>query len=161
MILISHNMNDVLAVADDIAVLYLGRITAQVEAKDVTHSEVVELITGGALVERGAASRGRPTARRGPDGPTGTRRDAQSRRGRRHEQPRRPSTSEIPPAPQTALGDAFRDYVARVRGGDVGPLPAILGLVVLFIVFSVAAAGHVHQLVQLRQPADPERRRSS
>jgi hypothetical protein len=29
-------------------VLYLGRMTAQVEAKDVTHSQVVELITGGA-----------------------------------------------------------------------------------------------------------------
>jgi len=52
-ILISHNMNDVLAVADDIAVLYLGRRTAQVESKDVTHAEVVQLITGGALVEKG------------------------------------------------------------------------------------------------------------
>ena len=52
-ILISHNMNDVLAVADDIAVLYLGRLTAQVEAKDVSHSEVVQLITGGALVQDG------------------------------------------------------------------------------------------------------------
>jgi len=52
-ILISHNMNDVLAVADDIAVLYLGKLTAQVEAKDVTHSEVVQLITGGDLVEKG------------------------------------------------------------------------------------------------------------
>ncbi len=52
-ILISHNMNDVLAVADDIAVLYLGRLTAQVEATDVSHSEVVQLITGGTLVERG------------------------------------------------------------------------------------------------------------
>jgi D-xylose transport system ATP-binding protein len=51
-ILISHNMNDVLAVADDIAVLYLGRMTGQVEAKDVNHSEVVQLITGGELVER-------------------------------------------------------------------------------------------------------------
>ena len=52
-ILISHNMNDVLAVADDIAVLYLGRLTAQVEAKDVSHAEVVQLITGGTLVEKG------------------------------------------------------------------------------------------------------------
>jgi D-xylose transport system ATP-binding protein len=51
-LLISHNMNDVLAVADDIAVLYLGRLTAQVEAKDVTHNEVVQLITGGVLVEK-------------------------------------------------------------------------------------------------------------
>jgi D-xylose transport system ATP-binding protein len=52
-ILISHNMNDVLAVADDIAVLYLGKLTAQVEAKDVSHSEVVQLITGGELVKEG------------------------------------------------------------------------------------------------------------
>ncbi|HEY7858818.1 MAG TPA: ATP-binding cassette domain-containing protein [Candidatus Nanopelagicales bacterium] len=48
-ILISHNMNDVLAVADDIAVLYLGRMSTQVRSKDVTHQQVVELITGGKL----------------------------------------------------------------------------------------------------------------
>ena len=52
-ILISHNMNDVLAVADDIAVLYLGQMTAQVEAAEVSHSEVVKLITGGHLVHEG------------------------------------------------------------------------------------------------------------
>jgi len=46
-ILISHNMNDVLAVADEIAVLYLGRMAAQIPAKDVTHGQVVELITAG------------------------------------------------------------------------------------------------------------------
>ncbi len=43
---------------------------------------------------------------------------------------------EVPPAPQVTLGDSAREYVARVRGGDVGPLPAILGLVALLIVFS-------------------------
>jgi D-xylose transport system ATP-binding protein len=46
-ILISHNMNDVLAVADNIAVLYLGQMVAQVKATDVTHAQVVELITAG------------------------------------------------------------------------------------------------------------------
>jgi D-xylose transport system ATP-binding protein len=52
-ILISHNMNDVLQVADDIAVLYLGKMTAQVEAAEVSHSDVVKLITGGSMVEEG------------------------------------------------------------------------------------------------------------
>jgi D-xylose transport system permease protein len=33
---------------------------------------------------------------------------------------------------------AVRSYLRRVRGGDMGSLPAILGLVVLFIVFGVA-----------------------
>jgi D-xylose transport system permease protein len=39
-------------------------------------------------------------------------------------------------APDSGLAAAAREYVARVRGGDVGPLPAILGLVALLIVFS-------------------------
>jgi D-xylose transport system ATP-binding protein len=46
-VLISHNMNDVMQVADDVAVLYLGQMVAQVQAADVTHSQVVELITTG------------------------------------------------------------------------------------------------------------------
>jgi D-xylose transport system ATP-binding protein len=46
-VLISHNMNDVFAVADRIAALYLGRMAAQVKASDVTYSQVVELITAG------------------------------------------------------------------------------------------------------------------
>jgi D-xylose transport system ATP-binding protein len=46
-VLISHNMNDVMQVADDIAVLYLGSLVAQVQASEVTHSQVVELITTG------------------------------------------------------------------------------------------------------------------
>ena len=46
-ILISHNMNDVFEVADNIACLYLGMMAAQVHKKDVTHAQVVELITSG------------------------------------------------------------------------------------------------------------------
>ena len=46
-ILISHNMNDVQAVADDIACLYLGRMAAQVERSTVSSQQVVELITTG------------------------------------------------------------------------------------------------------------------
>ena len=46
-ILISHNLNDVFQVADDIAVLYLGQMVAQVHTGDVTNSQVVELITAG------------------------------------------------------------------------------------------------------------------
>ena len=46
-ILISHNMNDVKRVADNVAALYLGRMAAQVKAADVTTGQVVELITSG------------------------------------------------------------------------------------------------------------------
>lgn len=45
--LISHNMNEIFAVSDRIAALYLGRMAAEVKTSDVTHAQVVELITGG------------------------------------------------------------------------------------------------------------------
>jgi D-xylose transport system permease protein len=35
-----------------------------------------------------------------------------------------------------STGEAVRDYFRRVRGGELGPLPALLGLVVLLIIFS-------------------------
>ena len=52
-ILITHNMNDVFQVADNIACLYLGQMAAQVFSKDVTHGQVVELITAGRSGEMG------------------------------------------------------------------------------------------------------------
>jgi D-xylose transport system ATP-binding protein len=48
-VLISHNMTDVLQVADDIAVLYLGQMAAQVARADVNQQQLVELITTGRL----------------------------------------------------------------------------------------------------------------
>ncbi len=54
-ILISHNMNDVFEVADSIACLYLGQMAAQVEKAEVTHGQVVELITAGRSGDLGLA----------------------------------------------------------------------------------------------------------
>ncbi|MFG1999500.1 ATP-binding cassette domain-containing protein [Spirillospora sp. NPDC048911] len=54
-VLISHNMNDVFAVSDRIAVLYLGRMVAQMRTASVTHAQVVELITTGRSGELGLA----------------------------------------------------------------------------------------------------------
>jgi D-xylose transport system permease protein len=47
-------------------------------------------------------------------------------------------TPVVTPEPSQAegLSGIVRAYVAKVRGGDVGALPAVLGLVVLVIVFS-------------------------
>ena len=38
--------------------------------------------------------------------------------------------------PQGGISDHLREYVDRVRGGDVGALPALLGIVALVVVFS-------------------------
>ena len=47
-IVISHNLNDVFQVADNIAAMYLGSLAAQVEKNSVTQNDVVRLITTGA-----------------------------------------------------------------------------------------------------------------
>jgi D-xylose transport system ATP-binding protein len=60
-ILISHNLVDVFQVADDIAVLYLGEMVAQVDAKTVTNNQVVELITAGRSGDLGNQNAAAPT----------------------------------------------------------------------------------------------------
>ncbi|MDX0009840.1 ATP-binding cassette domain-containing protein (plasmid) [Sinorhizobium meliloti] len=51
-ILVSHNLEDVLSVSDGIAVLRLGRMVTQVRREDVNSGQLVELITTGQI--RGA-----------------------------------------------------------------------------------------------------------
>jgi D-xylose transport system ATP-binding protein len=46
-VLISHNMNDVMQVADRVDALYLGRIAAEVMKADTSVGQIVELITTG------------------------------------------------------------------------------------------------------------------
>ncbi len=46
-VLISHNMLDVLEVSDRITALFLGRVAADVAASETNHSQIVELITAG------------------------------------------------------------------------------------------------------------------
>jgi len=58
-VLISHNLNDVFEVADNIAALYLGQMAAQVDKNEVIPRQVIELITTGksAGVEGAGAKR--------------------------------------------------------------------------------------------------------
>ena len=144
-VLISHNMNDVFAVSDRIAALYLGQMAAQVKTTDVTHA-------AGRRADHHRPDR----AASSPSCPTGV-----DERSRRHERPhrRRPRRARPSSTRSPSLGEYFRGYCRRVRGGDIGALPAVLGLVVLCIVFSHPAAGVLHRR-QLRQPAHPGRRRS-
>jgi D-xylose transport system ATP-binding protein len=46
-IVISHNLNDVFQVADNIAAMYLGTMAAQVDKNSVNQNDVVRLITTG------------------------------------------------------------------------------------------------------------------
>ena len=46
-VIISHNMNEVLEVSDRVAVMYLGRMAAEVMSKDTNREQLVQLITSG------------------------------------------------------------------------------------------------------------------
>jgi D-xylose transport system ATP-binding protein len=46
-VLISHNMNDVMEVADRIVALYLGRVAAEIKKSETSTTQIVELITAG------------------------------------------------------------------------------------------------------------------
>jgi D-xylose transport system ATP-binding protein len=61
-VLISHNMNEVLQVADRIAVLYLGQMAAIVDRSSVNQTQLVELITAG---HSESAANGAPAAATG------------------------------------------------------------------------------------------------
>jgi len=71
-LLISHNMNDVFAVSDSVAALYLGRLVAQVKATDVTHGQVVELITAGRSGNLGLPPQSDATNGNGANGASGS-----------------------------------------------------------------------------------------
>ena len=122
-VLITHNMNDVFQVADTIACLYLGQMAAQVRAKDVNNTQVIELITAGRS--------GEPRARS----------PAAAEAGVAYEH-HRDTTARLAVRPrddarQGGIGEAAGAYWDRIKGGDLGALPAILGVVVLVIVFGV------------------------
>jgi D-xylose transport system ATP-binding protein len=54
-VLISHNMNDVMEVADRVAALFLGRVAAEVETTETNTTQIVELITSGRSGDMGLA----------------------------------------------------------------------------------------------------------
>jgi ABC-type sugar transport system ATPase subunit len=53
-LIVSHNLIDVFAVADRIAVLRLGNMVATVAASEVDSQEIVQLMTTGRLIKKGA-----------------------------------------------------------------------------------------------------------
>ena len=52
-----------------------------------------------------------------------------------------PTPAPVDTSSEAGLGEIVRDYFTKVRGGDVGSLPAVLGLLVLVTVFSVLRPG--------------------
>ena len=102
-VLISHNMNDVMQVADNIACLYLGRMAAQVAGGEVNHGRDRR------ADHHRSQRRPRPATGGCATGGVGMSTTEQ--------------TTDVDVAAagdQAGIGQAMRDYFDRVKGGDVG-----------------------------------------
>ena len=123
-IMISHNMEDVRAVADRIVVLRLGRnngifTPGRLERTSSSAPSPAPPTTRSRAAPRAA----RPNARGGPAmsrQPTRRRCSTAATRASRHDE---------------GVGGAVRGFLDRVRSGDLGSLPVIVGLVIIWTVF--------------------------
>ena len=114
-VLISHNLHDIFAVADRITVLRLGRSIGVYERSKTTQQEVVEAITAGVPTKVS----GIPGTGPRPRGASSTTR--WSRRRRR---------STRPGSPRTRGG-----CMDNLRSGNLGSWPVIVALALIVAIF--------------------------
>ena len=145
-VLVSHSMADVMAVADRVVVLRLGRNNGVYNIADVTSETLIAAITGAVdnAVTRRASDRATPEP---SDAKIIKMRDlnAPPRRSERRRDDMTAGKDLAPPPlmqePEDRLfsaegmRSALAALLARIRGGDLGSLPVIVGLVVIWAVF--------------------------
>ncbi|MDE3238151.1 MAG: ATP-binding cassette domain-containing protein [Paracoccaceae bacterium] len=125
-VMISHNLNDVFAVADRLAVLRLGKTVTQGPARDFDKPLTVELMTTGVSDRMGKVAP--------PEGGAPSTREAtllpEVESGREPEEP----TPETDRRPQT-LGGYASALRRRVLAGESGVLPVVLGVILIAAIF--------------------------
>ena len=146
-LVVSHNLTDVFQVADRLAVLYLGRLVSTGPASDYDTASAVDLMTTGATQRTGArtalpapptAARradhwhpGIPTPSRAPSTTEGTSPTAGRRRG---------PARRAPELLAGSVGEYVRLWLKRIRSGESGALPVIVGLIVIVLIFQVKSS---------------------
>ena len=153
-IMISHNLNDVFAVADRIAVLRLGEMVGEGPASEFDSQRVVELMTTGRSDRRPGADTGEadtgyadPAAREADGDPDAS--------------PASAKASADGSGAASSFGggtQSFGVYLhtlwSRVLAGQSGVLPVVLGVILIAIVFQsqnskfLSAGNVVNLLVQ-------------
>ena len=162
-IMISHNLNDVFAVADRLAILYLGRLVGIGKASEFDRQLVVELMTTGrsarhagpaAQIVGEAEPIPRPPEGRHPEaGPPAERGARQETEAGAEESAGAAAGAAVGPGPQSFLGYA-RSLWSRVISGQSGVLPVVLGVILIAVIFQtqngkfLSAGNLVNLLVQ-------------
>ncbi len=166
-LVVSHNLNDVFEVADRIVILYLGQMVAQGPVSEFDPASVVDYMTTGtssrAVSDYGCPSPGRTGGMMPPDEFSGT--------GTPSELEERPLSTEeaedataapgddpeltavAPEVLADSLGDYVRAWGRRIRSGESGALPIVVGLIVIIIFFQLERSrfGSAENLVNLFQ----------
>ena len=127
-LMISHNMVDVKAVADRVAVLRLGRNNGIFDAAEVSTEDIVAAITG--------ATDNKVTQRAGRADTRGTTRPGGQVVNKPAETEETATAADLLDErlkkQQSGLRGLLGGFFDRLRGGDLGTLPVIAGLVVIF-----------------------------
>lgn len=132
-VMISHNLNDVFAVADNIAILRLGKMVGQAPVEEFDTQRVVELMTTGKsdhVVEPGKG-------RAAPSIAAENAREVAAERA---------ASGEEGPSAVVGAGESesFSSYIARswsrIKAGESGVLPVVLGFVLISAIFQIENA---------------------
>jgi D-xylose transport system permease protein len=148
-IMISHNLNDVFAVADRIAVLRLGKMVGAGAASDFDPQMVVDLMTMGRSERRTAS----PGGEGAPLAAISVPPEKRSRAGRPEIKDDLGGTLPLVPTTQT-FGDYLQSAWQKIRSGQSGILPVVLGVILIGIIFQtqnaqfLSAGNLVNLLVQ-------------
>ncbi|MGN6549251.1 MAG: ATP-binding cassette domain-containing protein [Pararhizobium sp.] len=152
-LMISHNLNDVFAVSDRIAVLRLGRMVGQGKATDFDPQMIVDLMTTGST-DRTAAEGGAAATKA---------REASVYQGHRKSKENEaddPAASEEVSTLISAnsgtqsFGEYIRSTWQKIVSGQSGVLPVVLGVILIGIIFQtqnakfLSAGNLVNLLVQ-------------
>ncbi|AUG99774.1 hypothetical protein CWC46_08040 [Prodigiosinella confusarubida] len=122
-LMISHNLNDVFAVADRIAVLRLGQMVGEGPAKSFDTQRVVELMTTGQsdhLVTANAKSSAAPSI---------AVENAKRQASQAH------AAAVIGNTEADTLGSYLKAVWAKVLAGQSGVLPVLLGMILIAAIF--------------------------
>ncbi len=130
-IIVSHNLNDVFAVADHIVVLRLGRTVAAGDASGFDTQSVVELMT------TGRSSRPLGSLDRADQAIESARAPRKTDLNDADEAPAPGGSAVVANAAGQSLSAYAQDLWTRVRAGQSGVLPVVLGVVLIAIIFQV------------------------
>lgn len=122
-LMISHNLNDVFAVADRIAVLRLGEMVGEGPTQDFDTQRVVELMTTGKSEHVVAADNAPPAA------PSIAVENAKKQTTQEH------ASAVVNSNEVGTLGGYLKSVWAKILAGQSGVLPVLLGMILIAAIF--------------------------